>query len=507
MKSAVLFLLHLLVLLQVVTAAVYIRGLQDELNHFNDDCPSPCLDTEFCGVDQKCYSYSCDAWYIFGPTFFTNYKASTSEDLACSIRGEPWVEDRTYLSQSPACGDDWPVAIQFLEPDNPAYGCPHEGIASLPFSRKCTARPNATTAFVCYDLASSSLDTGPDVNEYVQDYLASVNNDTAGKHVYTLKVGAPTYTYFLPLGENNQTAFNSVAAQSAMSSNLDVIYDRPFGFCESSNGCRIGEFCGRDNACHEIHCENLYEYGPTSLAGKRDLGNTDDEGLLECSLQQENMTTGENTSMASEICDDNEWPVALEYRCSPPMMGNVFSFPPKVCPREIEARSDGRYMSFVRKCMAQPNPDQSFACFDMKGAQDVSLADYAATYVEKIQQNPICTSDNLGPEFPVVTQDWPMCPRNYTGTEDCLTARHTIQSLVQNQSYSTSMYWYGTSEDALQNDNVNLEALDKAIFSVLTGSFGSENENDEPVIPSSSLASTVIPSVLIMFASALVDLW
>ena len=440
----------------------------DVMNHFNENCdPSPCPDATFCGIDGQCHAYSCDAWYTLGPPFFTNYTKGVSEDLVCDDNSDM---DRTYRDQSPMCGDDWPVAVEFLTGDNiVSRQCPMEDIPHVSFRRKCTARPTPDTTLVCYDMGTTTLPVATERQaepDYLQHYLEDIGGRT-GRHVYSLSVMAPSYGIFLPLGDYNETELNTTVLQSSMGCSLRNSQpgDKPFGYCDENGGCRVHEFCGRDKTCHSIDCDNLYQYGPVSMVGEQeyfDSSNSGGASQLTCALyneEEENVIIGNDTSgIYHDICQDDEWPTALEYKCSP---RNIWSGASDACPQK--SKSDGRLLSFARRCLGQPNPDQIFLCYDMKG---VSLADYTADYVQLVTENPNCTKENLdsflGPER---FGDWPMCPQE---EPNCLTARHEMTNRLYGDGYSTNLYWRKMSEDALAYP-LNLDALDKALYSRLYG--------------------------------------
>ena len=443
----------------------------DNVNHFNENCdPSPCSDATFCGVDGQCHAYSCDAWYTLGPLFFTNYTKGLSEELVCHDNIDM---DRTYRDQSPICGDNWPVAVEFLTGDNTvSRQCPMEDVPSVSYRRKCTARPTPDTALVCYDMGTTTIQpeaTGRQVeSEYLENYLEDIDGRT-GHHVYSLFMMAPSYGIFLPLGEYNATTkFNATVLQSSMACSLrnSQPEDTPFGYCDENGGCRVHEFCGRDEICHSIDCENLYQYGPDSMVGVQeedsDSNNSGDPSQLTCTLYNEeeddDILGNDTAGIFYEICEDDRWPTALEYKCSP---RNIWSGTIDGCPQT--SKSDGRVLSFARRCLGQPNPDQIFLCYDMKG---IFLADYTADYVQLVTEHPNCTEQNLDSFLGAKGYgDWPMCPQQ---EPNCLMARHEMTNRLYGNGYSTNLYWHKTSEDALAHP-LNLDALDNALYSRLFG--------------------------------------
>ena len=483
---------------------------EEDVNHFNENCSFPCSDAEFCGLDGQCHAYSCEAWYTLGPPFFTRYQEGASGDLMChtAATSNNNGADRTFLGQSPVCGDDWPVAVEFLtEGNNVSRQCPVDNVPSMPYLRKCTARPTPDTALVCYDMggvavavsASGNTDTAAtetetattrqfdNENDSLRPYLAEIDG-MAGRHVYSLYVSAPSYGYFLPLGESNSTELNTTALQSSMYSSLTTSQpeeERPFGYCEPG-GCRIEEFCGRDKVCHSIDCDNLYRYGPVSMAGEQE--DPDSDPQVECTLHEEFI--GSNDTSTNTPCEDDEWPIALEYRCSP---FNIWSSSSALCPKY--SNSDGRLLSFARRCVGQPNPDQTFVCYDMKG---VSLPDYTADYVDIVANNPNCTTNNLEPYLlDEENKNWPMCP---TDSPSCITARHQMTNQVKNQSYGTNLYWHDMSEDAFLHD-LNLEALDHALYSQLIGARLSGSTPESNSRGKLGLASSVMVVTVVYFVA------
>ena len=464
-------------------------GLQqqnEDVDHFNKAlCWSEsCSDTQFCGVDGQCHNYSCDAWYTLGPRFFTRYEEDASEALTCHDNNDDDDGDRSYWNRAPLCGDDWPVAVEFFKTSHGAIlsrMCPIDNVPSISYRRKCTARPTHNTTLVCYDMGTSSSSDSIS--------FAAINNDAVGKHVYSLYVMGPGYYYFLPLGESssNRTELNITVLQSSMYSELSESYQPPdlerpigsfFDYCEPG-GCRISEFCGRDKVCHSIDCDNLYQYGPEGMAGAQDDPDSHPE-QYQCTMQHSNndadlLTTSTSAAKSNNdtslminapptpVCDDGAWPIALEYRCS---LRNSGSSAFTLCPQN--SNSNGRMLSFARRCTGQPNPDQTFVCYDMKGVS--SLAEYAANYVNLVSTNSTCTmDDNQIKWMDKEVQSWPMCRRGDWTTSECRTARHIMMNRVNGPSFiNTNIYWHEMSEDAFMNE-LSLEALDNAIYSKLTG--------------------------------------
>lgn len=454
------------------------RGLQQQ----NVCWPESCSDTQFCGVDGQCHNYSCDAWYTLGRRFFTRYEEDVSEALTCHDNNGD--DDRTYWNREPICGDDWPVAAEFFKTSDGAIlsrPCPVDNVPSISYRRKCTARPTFNTTLVCYDMGTSSSSDSIS--------FAAINNATVGEHVYNLYVSAPSYAVSLPLGEpsSNRTELNITVLQSSMYSALLDSYqppelDRPIGsffdFCEPG-GCRISEFCGRDKVCHSIDCDNLYQHGPEGMAGAQDDPDSH-PAQYQCTMQHsyndaDLLPTSTSTAKSNNdtslminappkpVCDDGAWPIALEYRCSLP---NFLSSAFTLCPQN--SKSNGRMLSFARRCTGQPNPDQTFVCYDMKGVS--SLEEYAANYVNLVSTNSTCTTDNTLSEWMAEeVQSWPMCRRGDWATSECRSARHIMMNQVNGPSFiNGNIYWHEMSEDAFMNE-LSLEALDNAIYSELTG--------------------------------------
>ena len=325
------------------------------------------------------------------------------------------------------------------------------------------ARPTPTTAFVCYDMEQNTAN-----NDYLETYQTEVDGRD-GRHAYTLYVGRPTYTLFLPLGESNSSDLNTTALASAMRSELSELAperEGQFQYCEPG-GCRISEFCGRDKLCHEIDCESLFHYGPESVAGVQDkeAAHADadaDAEHLEINCQMRNDDTADDTANTTDFspCANNVWPLAVKYECRGL---NQYYNNENFCPED--SLSDGRFMSFARRCVAHPNPSKSFVCYDMK---ETNLDSYVADYMNLITDNPICTSDNVL----FSDEELPMCPANIEDRtmlmDDCFTAVHRMTNIIRGPNFGTNLYWRNMQEDALLND-LNLEALSFALYSTLTG--------------------------------------
>lgn len=415
-------------------------------------CPSPCVDTEFCGRDLQCHPYSCEAWYELGHPFFTAYVPGTSEDLTCS----DVVEDRTFLRQPPFCEAGLPLAAEYIAPNASTTTCfdpsRDEQLATYSFTRKCTAQPISETGFICYDISPNT-----DFDTHTKEYVEQTQALNSGDHVYKLYVDGYTmrkedgYEYpsyvgqILSLGEGGDgSVYNATAARAAMHARAFQTFDSPLPLDLCTKGCLMNEFCGVDGQCHAIDCDNFWEYGAVEFTGN------DNDSKLNCTLELQE----------SALNCDGEWPFALEYRCNEE---NVISSRYHVCPRGNGARQ----LPFYRMCTAQPNPSQEFVCFDLKGAG--SMEEYAADYIQSTMDKPECTDAELD------SFSW-----DGTNRDDIdWVAYHHQTHRTRNDGYSTSLYFRAPYDRASEEESLDLDSLEHAMFTGLVGAAPGSLEEGE----------------------------
>jgi hypothetical protein len=428
----------------------------DEVTSFT--CALPCLDTQFCGRDLTCHAYSCQAWYTLGHPFFTHYIPGTSEDLFCD---DYFGEDRTFLQQPLVCGAGraggaLPLAAEYLAPNASATSCyfpnREEQLATITLSQKCTAQPSEQTGFICYDISNFPQHWEDTSQAFVE--RSEALNITGGTYSYNLYVNGyaiqqengqefPSYMgEFRPLGEDgDRSVFNATAARSAMHARAFLVFESPLHH-DCAGGCRLSEFCGKDGLCHEIDCDHFWDYGPVEFTGNSD------EALasgvdLNCTLEPQ--------EAEANPCDE-QWPLALEYRCEEPY---VITFRSPACqPNDNDARG----LPFHRTCAAKPNPTQEFVCFDLKGAPN--MVAFTTDYLQTTVENPQCTDAEL------VSWDGSADAKNDTEW----VAYHYQTHGVRNDGYSTPLYFevpYQRASD--EEDPLDLDALKHAMYASLVG--------------------------------------
>jgi len=393
------------------------------------DCPSGCVDGEFCGRDNLCHAYSCENWYTLAPATYTGYDPSTSPVLDCTHM-DPMQVDRSYRFVNPFCPNgDMPAAV-FHRVDKCLGGtvCSRsmleEGIEHyIPMNRKCTAQPNPETTFVCYEMdqhENVSNVTQALIDNYTDATMGQVNtvpcgaNDTdRHSHFYTGLIRYPNNGVFT--GPDASEVFDEMALQAAMIATYEVDTPSQFPLCDAIGGCKTTEFCGTDLQCHEFSCDTFYRYGPTVYTGQEE---EKEEQQLQC--------TDTMSSSASAWCDftGDGFPIAVKYQCLP--NGYFVDLPD--CPASALQEENlyaGRYTTYNRYCTAQPNPGQQFTCFDMD-SMDPEL--YFQDFVYAVRANDTCTAENNPVPFitdrelaPSILYDSCVGYRNRTGSgfTDC----------------------------------------------------------------------------------------
>jgi hypothetical protein len=370
-----------------------------KLPEYDFNCTVACVENEFCGRDLKCHAFNCEVYYTLGHPTMTGYKSETSGSLDCQeIRADR--EDVSFLKKQPLCRGDVPVALAWTRECGAdslyyPYPCYPEVDVAVRFNRKCTSKPSEDTGFVCFDIAPdtdydayfSSVPMDPSGSD--QENCTAEYNDTS-HYFYTGRVICPQVSLMYEW-TGSETWNVTLAAAAMVSEYFEVPRSNDFPIC--SDGCKYTEFCGQDGVCHSYNCENVYTYGPASVAGH---GDGDTRGNLTCTstLTAEHYCHVAETELMGYIQNSTEyespWPVALQYHCLPVLVW----LPPDKC---AEKRLESRYVTFNRFCEAKPNLEQNFTCFDIDPETD--MESYLADYLIATTMNANCTIDNIGPPF------------------------------------------------------------------------------------------------------------
>jgi len=119
----------------------------------SDEAGCNCVkgDGQFCGRDDQCHPYSCQAWYEFGPVQSTGVQhigGSSSHGLTCKDIDltEPY-KPNSILDKSDVYVPS--VSFQCTETSTPiGFG----------FNRRCSAKtgPHGVSDFTCYELAANT---------------------------------------------------------------------------------------------------------------------------------------------------------------------------------------------------------------------------------------------------------------------------------------------------------------------------------------------------------------
>jgi len=155
----------------------------DQQEHAFNLCP--CHYTEFCGEDGKCYPNNCENLFEQGPEIYTG--KSVMGQLNCT---EDVIQEEFY-DVLPGCNGDFPYAVGYPCTTNWfSHGSFDECMEPVQkFTRMCTAKSEAGSAFVCYDMLSPSTnlsvfaDASEDLNktcsaaESDHEYPGSVTDD------------------------------------------------------------------------------------------------------------------------------------------------------------------------------------------------------------------------------------------------------------------------------------------------------------------------------------------
>lgn len=164
--------------------------------------------------------------------------------------------------------------------------------------------------------------------------------------------------------------------------NNDVSLDENFRPYEmitgcADNPCDVTEFCGIDDACHTMSCDQIYQYGITNFTRY----NPDTSEQLKCirfdSPDDENGDRSFFYDGEDYACPENgNLPLIVSYDCGP----NVFS-------NSCEPVVDGTVTTTPtvrvnRKCVAKTTEQNYFSCYDIAPGTD--LNEYFADYIAAV---------------------------------------------------------------------------------------------------------------------------
>ena len=393
------------------------RALQEENNtvqsddgddawhpsYYQFECEPPCDPSggTFCGSDLRCHPHNCDDWYTLGHPNMTGYDPDVSSELECTAFEED-DKDTSFLGRA-ACAFSsgylpYAVSIDY-ECSSSSDPCnSNRNKRGVRFNRKCTARPNATTGFVCYDIAP-----GTDVEAYFGDFVEATHglvdqngveaceaNNQSVMHQYTQDHGG---LYFRYVGSAWSSDFNASLAASAFWSDYFLVDEESLPkmpVCES--GCVDTEFCGTDGVCHRYDCFNIYKYGPPEITGVKTAEG--DIELTTCQVSPPEQCRDWKTGVEEA---ESMWPVAVAYRCQ----GNPSYGQLDECAYPILA---GRYITFNIYCTAKPNPNQIFTCYGIDPAVDMDT--YMADYLENLTSDSTCTLNTTRIPDPSEDEGW-----------------------------------------------------------------------------------------------------
>jgi hypothetical protein len=91
----------------------------------------------FCGWDGKCYSYTCENWYKYGPVEFTGYDASNPIELNCA-------------DYTTGAVDNMNSVVFGCRPYQPGSKAPEANTWTHFFNQECKSTPRGSDEFKCY---------------------------------------------------------------------------------------------------------------------------------------------------------------------------------------------------------------------------------------------------------------------------------------------------------------------------------------------------------------------
>jgi hypothetical protein len=248
--------------------------------------------------------------------------------------------------------------------------------------------------------------------------------------------------------------------------------------CGDVYNCQDTEFCGQDGTCHELNCINLYDYGPKTLTGH------DDQDVsvpkLVCTgepptVDAANMCLSANPDPCIDMPAISPWPLLIHYHCTSSEHGD-FVFAP-LCAYEY---LNGRYATLNRYCSAQPNPYQSFSCYDLDpDTVTAGMEQYLEDYVNRTRMDPECTVNNLPFDLPDNETI------SYSGR-----GRHQYRTYIGSGDSSL----LSGAVDAVGNDlsSVDLEQLRFVMKSSLIGAIPTLSPTPLSMAPTNKASETAI---------------
>jgi hypothetical protein len=466
-------------------------------------CENDCDDGMFCGRDLKCHPFSCETFYALGPPTWTGHNdddpsSSPPPELDCQIV-EPG-QDRSFLNHEPFCkGGYLPTAVDYVH----AHGdggswCAYADASSDPdlfvyMNRKCTGTPSDGYGFVCYD-----MDPDTDLDAYFADYAAAtaglenidyIYNGTSYPrypHDYNGRLTAPRFSRFT--GRNGiriTPEFNVTWANRSMVAELfNVTESHPLSSLLCKNGCKDTEFCGQDGTCHAFNCVNLYDYGPKTATGH------DYDDLKAPKL----VCTSETPPVEDTSTCLSPWPLLIHYHCTLSQSGD-YSLRLS-CPVDY---LDGRYVTLNRYCSAQPNPYQTFSCYDLDPDTITDgMERFLTDYSNKIRLDSECTAENLPYRASDPSQSNETDP--YTGS-----GYHSYQACIDiTQSYTNCALVSGTVHSFPNGTDLaplDFERLRYVMQSTIRG------ELPTPSSVSSATTANLLGTTTTTIATAMLAAW
>ena len=160
---------------------------------------------EFCGLNDKCYQYSCENWYQYGDIKYTRHRTLEAPALTCQDI-DPEEDSYEYLGMAGI-----------------VHGCNVKTGTRMPFTRECTAILDDEANFTCHEM-SPNTDFQTYIDQVDNETINCANNETA-LYIYANWVSFDTF-----VGEGKSSsfslskAFNSSLAGKTIYSSLVADY-------------------------------------------------------------------------------------------------------------------------------------------------------------------------------------------------------------------------------------------------------------------------------------------
>ncbi len=175
----------------------------------NSECVPEC-DTdakEFCGLDNKCYPYSCENWYQHGDFKYTRHRTLEAPALTC--RDIDVEEEGSYEYRGVA---------------GIVYGCNIFSGVRKPFTRECTAALDDLANFTCREM-SPNTDFQPFIDEVSSKNMTCTNENDVPLYMYANWIGFDTFVGESSISSFSLTkTFNSSVAGKTIYSSLVAHY-------------------------------------------------------------------------------------------------------------------------------------------------------------------------------------------------------------------------------------------------------------------------------------------